>query len=71
MKAKKKLAKHEWSFVLDRIIPESEVVKALPHKYPMHLNKEDMMIVLKALHNEGTEQSEMLLRDIFGTLKIE
>lgn len=63
--------KEEWKFVLDRFIPLSEVEAALPHKYSMELNKQDMIIVMQALHDAGTEDAEMLLRDIFTTLEIE
>jgi hypothetical protein len=57
-------------FILDRFISEKEVANSLPSKYEMNLNKDDMMIVLKALHNDSTEEAEMLLRDIFETLNL-
>lgn len=54
------------------LLSESDVKRELPHKYDMQLNKEDMMVVLKALHDysASSEDAEFLMNDIFVTLKL-
>lgn len=67
---KKQYNEDGWCFVVDRVIPEDEIIDSLPLKYEMNLNKTDMMIVLKALHEYGLDDAKLLLRDIFRSINI-
>ena len=61
------------------LTPRSVIDEALPHKYPMKLNREDMHVLLVALYvswqtadDEETADAALSLRtSILSTLEIE